>query len=177
MQQDRITAGDSLNFLVQGGAYPASSGWALTYTLVPRVGGTVITISTAAESTDFRVAVAAATTAAWAAGQYTWFQRVDKAGERYKVAEGQVTIDPDPANLAAGFDGRSQARKALDDARAALAAFSPARKRYRIGDREMEFNSPADIIKLISYWERQVQAEDVLAGRAERVGRRIFTRI
>ena len=93
------------------------------------------------------------------------------------VDQGQLVVKPDPFTVAAGYDGRSTARKALEDARTALAAWNPTRRKYRIGDREMEFASTADIIKLITWWEQQVSREDVLAGRAENVGRRIFSRI
>lgn len=176
--QNELIAGDSLNFLTQTPKYPASQAWVLYYRLVPRTAGNAaISITATAEGDDHRVLVAAATTAGWAADSYTWSAWVDKAGEKYTVQDGQIVIKADPRTAAAGHDGRSLARKALDDARTALAAWKPTQRRYKIGEREMEFNGTADIIKLITYWERQVASEDLLAGRTVQVGRRIYTRI
>ncbi|WP_428421954.1 hypothetical protein [Methylibium sp.] len=177
MQQELI-AGDSLNFLTTLPEYPAGAGWVLKYRLAPATaGGTAIDLQATAEGDAYRIATAAATTATWSADRHTWSAWVEKAGEVYTVDSGQILIKPNPRTLAAGYDGRSLAHKALDDAKAALAAWKPTQRRYKVGEREMEFSSTADIIKLITYWEQQVKAEDVLAGRAEKVGRRIYSRI
>ncbi len=71
--------------------------------------------------------------------------------------------------MAAPFDLRSQATIALAAARAALAAWTPTQRRFRFGDREMEFNSPDDIIKVIRYWQAQVDAEDPDRGARRKV--------
>lgn len=179
MQQQTLVAGDSLNFLTGGGAYPASAGWVLKYRLVPRTaGGTPIDITAAAEGDDHRVAVAASTTSSWGADAYTWASWVDKAGEVYTVDAGQIVVQPDPRNVGAGHDGRSVARKALEDARTAFAAWSPTRRRYRIGMREMEFGTAADILVQVHYWEREVEKEDAAAARAKgRQTSRFFVRM
>ena len=173
-----LIAGDTLDFLDVVPGYPATAGWSLKYRMAPRtVGAAVVTLIATAQGADYRVQAAPAITAAWVAGYYTWARWVEKTAARQSLGDGQLLVKPDPALLAAGYDGRSQARKALDDAKAAFAAWSPTSRRYKIGDREMEFNAAGDIIKLITYWEQQVQNEDLLAGRAERVSRRIYTRI
>ncbi len=180
MQQQDLIAGDSLNFAVSVSKYPPSSGWVLTYRLVPRNPGSLpIDFAASADGDEFVVAVPASTTAEWAPGAYTWASWVDKAGEQYTVTQGQITIQPNPRNAAAGYDGRSQARKALDDARTALAAWQPTQRRYKIGEREMEFRSTSEIIELISYWEIQVQREDRAARRAAGLPdpRRSFVRL
>ena len=64
---------------------------------------------------------------------------------------------------------RSQARRALDDAKAALAAWTPTRRRDKVADREQEFNSAQEITRVISYWQREVDRED---GRAQ--GGRVY---
>lgn len=162
MQQELI-AGDSLNFLTAGGEYPASAGWVLTFTLIPRtVSNPLITITATAEGDDHRTAVAATVTATWAADSYTWRSRVDKGGEKYTVDIGQIVIKPDLAAAGAGYDGRSLAEKALDDARTAYAGFTASngtKRRYRIGDREMEFSSSSDIVLQINYWQIEVKRE------------------
>lgn len=178
MQQQELVAGDSLNFLTAGGAYPASSGWVLKYRLAPRTGAnTAIDITATAEGDDHRVAIAAVSTSSWAADNYTWVSWVEKAGEVYTVDNGQLVVKPNPRTLPAGYDGRSGARRALDEARTAFYAWNPTQRRYKIGDREMEFNSTGDILKKIKQLEQEVLAEEVMAGRTEKVGRRIHSRI
>lgn len=176
-----LTAGDTLSFDVVVPAREPGDGWSLSYRLVPRAaGGTVLTFSgsAAASGSGFSVLVPAATTAAWAAGDYSaagWVSTV--AGLVYTVETAQIAVAPNPRSAAAGTDTRSPARRALEDARAAFAAWSPVQKRYRIADREREFNSPADILVVLRYWEQQVANEERLAGRAESIGRRIYSRI
>lgn len=180
MQQQELVAGDSLNFLTAGGAYPASSGWVLKYRLVPRTTGNAVQELTAtAEGSDHRVAVAASSTSNWAADSYTWVSWVERAGEVYTLEHGQLTVKPNPRAIGAGYDGRSQARKALEDAKAAFAAWSPLKRRYKIGEREMEFNSTAEILKQISYWEMEVQREEnaVKAAAGLRTGGRFYVRM
>jgi phosphoribosylaminoimidazole carboxylase (NCAIR synthetase) len=101
----------------------------------------------------------------------------ERGAESTTLATGQIQLQPNPRTLAAGADTRSTARKALEDLKAAVAAWNPMRKAYTIAGRSMEFNSVAEILKLINHFESQVAAEDQLAGRAEKLGRRIFTRI
>ena len=178
MQQQELVAGDSLNFLTSGGAYPASSGWVLKYRLVPRtVGNAVQELTATAEGSDHRIAVAASSTSGWSADNYTWTSWVEKSGEVYTLEQGQLTVKQNPRTASAGYDGRSSARKALDDARAAFYAWNPTQRRYKIGEREMEFASTGDILKKIKQLEQEVLAEEVMAVRAEKVGRRIHSRI
>lgn len=178
--QQTITAGDTLSFLAQVPAYPPAGGWTLKYRLVQRVsGGTPIAITASTEGEAYRVAVAAATTAAWVAGAYTWTSWVEGSGEVHSVDGGQLTIQPDPRTTAAGTDGRSEAEQALADAKAALKAWKPTVRSYTIAGREMQFNSAADVITLIEYWERQVAQEkreaDLAAGRPDR--RKVYVRM
>ena len=87
--------------------------------------------------------------------------------------------NPYLAALAGGADTRSQAQKALDDARAALAAWTPTTRKYTIGGRAMEFNSVAEILQLISYWDAQVRREQAAQAMAAgmKTGRKIHVRM
>lgn len=176
--QERLVSGDSLNFSTTTPGYSAADGWVLKFRLVPRTAGNnAIDLTSEADGEDHRTQVAAAVTAGWTPDTYGWAGWVEKGTEKYTVQSGQIVVKPDPRTAAAGLDSRSEARKALDQAKAALASWTPTTRRYRIGDREREFNSAAEIIKLITYWEQKVQEEDRLAGRAETIGRRIYTRL
>lgn len=171
----RLMAGVTLKWDETLSDYSAADGWTLKYAL-RHPSNAKIDLASTASGAAFSFSVASTTTAAWAAGTYTWRAYVERAGERFEVGAGEIVIEPDFA-AANTLDGRTLARKALDDARAALAAWTPTRKRYQIGDRQMEFNDTAEIIKTIAYWEAEVAKEDVLAGRRRELGRRIMSRL
>jgi hypothetical protein len=160
MQPDLI-AGDTLNFETTVPAYPPSASWVAKIRLVPRAGGSPIVITAASAGGGERYAfqVGPSVTATWPAGVYGWSLWVERAGERYTQESGQLTVRPDPAAMAGGIDTRSQAQKALEDARAALAAWTPTTRKYTIGGRQMEFNSVAEILQLISHWQVEVKRE------------------
>jgi len=159
MQTD-LVAGDSLNFLTTVADYSAADGWVLKYRLVPRnAANAAIQLTSVAEGADHRVQVSAIATAAWPADTYGWTAWVDKGAETYTVRSGQIAVAPNPRTAAPGLDLRSLAQRALDDARAAFAAWKPTSRSYRIGDREHVFNSTAEILRAISYWQAEVNRE------------------
>lgn len=159
--QEKIVAGDTLSLLENRTAYPASAGWRLRYTLIPRDRAAErIEVESVAEGSGHRLRVAPGVTAGWAPGAYGWVCSAVDGVNVHTVAQGQCQIAPDPRTAQGGADTRSQARRALEDALAALAAWSPTRRRYKIGDREQEFNASTDILRVISYWQRVVDRED-----------------
>lgn len=179
--QDKIVVGDTLDFVTTLPDYPAAT-YTLKYRLIPRTAGTAIDITCTAgtEEYDHRCGVAAATTATWTAGEYSWASWVESGAERYSVDSGTVTLLPNLA-LATAYDGRSVAEKALDDANAALASFQSSGgrvKRYSIGGREMEFDNAGDILTLVSYWRIEVKRERAATAIAKGMAdpRRIYLR-
>jgi hypothetical protein len=172
-----IVAGDTVRWPDTFADYPATDGWVLKHRLAPLGTGTPLTITAATDGSSFLSTIAASETSGLGAGAWTLTSWVEKAGEVFTVGSRQVQVQPDPRSMAAGFDGRSAARKALDDARAAFYAFNPAKKRYKIGEREFEFNTAADILVKIHQLEREVQKEDIAAGIVTRPARRIYSRL
>src|SRR5574343_355489 len=157
--QNQIVAGETLNYRAVTADYPASAGWVVTLYLNPRAGGSNVTVTGTADGDDHLVQVTAATTATWPPGWWAWEAWAALGSERYRLEAGQLQVVAGLIGTAAGTDTRSQAQRALDDAKAALAAWTPTTRRYRIGGREMEFNAPADIIAVISHWTSEVKRE------------------
>lgn len=172
---DQLVVGDTLDFVDQVPDYPASAGWTLKYLLAarfatPTQASITLTASTY-QTTDYRVQAAPATTAAWVPGVYTWTRWIEKSGARQSLGSGEIELAPDPALLAQGADLRTEAERALADARAALANFQATGgrvKSYSIAGRSMEFDAAADILKLVNYWQAQVMREN--AAKAKRDG-------
>jgi hypothetical protein len=168
--QDRITLGDTLSFPTTVPDYPASAGWTLSYRLIQRTTGTPITLTaiTDPDNADgYVVQAAAATTATWTAGEYSWASWVTMGAEVYSLGQGTCTLLPDPRTAAAGVDLRSAAEVALADAKTAYYAYTPTRRSYKIGDREMVFNSAEDLIKHIQFLQAEVTAEKRAADKAK----------
>ena len=205
MTDYQIVAGDTLSQDVcapkdtAGETYPASAGWTLTHRLLPRDGtSSVITFDAVAAGDDYTLAVAAATTAGWAAGYYSVSAYVTLGAETYTVepAFTQVQILQNPRTAVAGYDARSQAEKALDDAKRALAD-AQARAanvgttgsavsgivEYTIGERRFKYASAAEavqsMIAAVSFWEtelaRERRAEAIRRGMAD--PRKVYVRM
>lgn len=174
MNIDKHIAGDTLDFTVSVADYPATDGWTLKYRLVPRFTTPTqapIVLTATSSGADYLVQASPATTAAWVAGKYAWNRWVEKVGARQTLDEsGELEIRPDPSTQAQGFDGRSQARKAVDDLKAALATFTATSgrvKSYTIGTRQMEFETTAEIVKMMDFWQRQLDNECASANMAK----------
>lgn len=175
MQQQELIAGDSLNFTVAVVGYLPIDGWVLKYRLVPfAAGGDVLDIVAIGTGQTFQVLVPAGTTGGWAPGSYSWTSWVDKAGEIYTIANGQITIRPDPRQMTSGgYDSRSLAQVALANCEAAMATFNATGgkvKKYEIAGRMMEFQTIGDLMTLHSFWKLKVAAEGTAQSIASGMG-------
>lgn len=171
---DRLIAGDTLDFVDQVGSYPATDGWTLKYSLVAQfatpVQVSVTLTATTYNTIDYRVQVGPAVTAAWVAGVYSWARWVEKTGARQSLGEGRFLVEADPSTRVQGFDARTQAEKALEDAETALATFNSTQghiKSYSIAGRSMEFSESGEILGVISYWKIQIKRERAAKAIAE----------
>ena len=158
-EPSRVTAGDTVTWLKTLTDYPATAGWALAYTLINTA--SKITIAASASGPDHLVSVAAATTANWAAGTYTWVATVTKAAERYTIGQGAITIAPNIA-AATTLDIRSSARKALDAVNLALESYGSQAylQSYESAGRKQHFNTPGDFLAFRSKLMAEVAKED-----------------
>ena len=166
LMDDELVVGDGWDWQTSVDGYPATDGWTLKYRIIPPVAGTPITLTavTASDGTSYRVTVAPATTAAYIAGDYSWYAWVEKSGARVTIDDGLVTIKGDP-NVITTFDARTDARKVLDQLMAAYQSFTSSNgtiKEYSIGSRRMVYQTSTDILKDIDYWKNQVANEDAL---------------
>ncbi len=156
-----LIVGDTLDFPTSIPDYPASSGYVLTYRLIPRTSGTPITIISGANGDDYRTQVEAVTTTDWADGEYSWFADVAKDGDVFTVDSGVVTLLPNP-RTATAYDGRSPARKALDAVNAVLSTWGTNAhvQEYTIGNRSMRFATKAEAIQQRDMLKAEVWREE-----------------
>jgi len=158
-----VTAGDTLQWRISLADYPASAGWTLKYRLINA--GHKYDITAATDGDDHLVIVPAATSAAYAAGDYSWQGYVERGAERFTVATGSLTIHPDLAAQAAGLDTRSHARKMLAAIESWLESRDPGVAEYEIAGRRMKYIPKNELIALRSKYQFEVQREEA----AERV--------
>lgn len=169
-----VNAGDTARWLKSLADYPASAGWVLTYTLVNATQR--ITFSATAQGDDHLVTVAAATTAAWAAGAYDWRATASLAGEVFTVGGGRISIAP---AFSAAVDARSQARRSLDAVEATLEGrASSSTAEYEIAGRRLKHIPVPELLQLRDRLRMDVRGEDAAAAVAAGLQRpgRVYVR-
>jgi hypothetical protein len=160
-----IRSGDLLEWQKDLPLYPADE-WTLVYTFINA--SEKITITAGADGTLHDVSVAAATTAAYTAGYYTWTGQVTNiadALQKHTVLAGNVTVLPDLT--AAGtttYDGRSYAKITLDAIEAVIQnRASKDQMSYTIHDRQLSRMSVDDLFKFRDQFKGEVAEEEATA--------------
>lgn len=155
-----LRAGDTWKWTQSFADYPAGA-WTLKYRFKSPTGGFEIVATAAGD--DFAVAHAAATTAGYAAGTYTWIAWVEGGtSEKYTVDTGVATIDADyrSGTATAGLDDRSHARKTLAAIESWIESRNPGVAEYEIAGRRMKYIPVTDLLKLRQNYKAEVAAED-----------------
>ena len=156
----KIVAGDSAIFTVP--KFGAFAPDAATCTVLLR-GPDSKSIAAVAEADGWASELTAEESADLAEGLYTLFYRYESGSAKKTVRIGTVMVEPNP-DEAADFDGRSLARKALDDALAALADFMKdggKAKSYTIGTRSITYRDISEIKDAIAFWRGIVRQEEI----------------
>lgn len=156
-----VRAGDTIAWTRSLSDYPASAGWVLSYRLINATGK--IDITATAAGSDHAVAVTAATSAGWTAGAYSWISYVTKAAERFTIGEGSITVQPNLAAQAGGFDTRTHAAKVLASIEAWLESKDPAVAEYEIAGRRMKYIPVAELLKMRDAYRLEVNTENAAA--------------
>lgn len=153
-----IIAGDTVSWQKSVPDYPATDGWTLKYRFINATAR--IDITATASGSDYVIDVLPATTATWAAGQYTWVSFVEKSGARHTIARGAITIKPDLAAQTSGYDTRTTAAKALSAINSWLEARDLAVAEYEILGRRMKYIPIAELLNLRSKLTAEVVREE-----------------
>lgn len=167
----QLRAGDTWSWSRSFSDYPAGT-WTLAYSLLNSSGK--ISITAAADGTDYLVTVAASSTANYTAGTYSGVARVTSGAESYTVWQGSIEVLP---NLAAApsFDDRTHARKMLEAIEAALESRASSSQvdliQSAIGDRQV-MRKPELLIKLRDTYKLEVASEEAAARLAQGFGGR-----
>ena len=159
-EPDTLRAGDTWKWTKTVADYPASA-WTLKYRYKSPTAGFEIVAT--ASGDDYAITVAAATTAAIAAGTYSWIAWVEGGtSEKYTVDTGVVEIDPDyrTGTATAALDDRSHARKTLAAIETWIETRNPGVAEYEIAGRRMKYIPITDLLKMRAMYKAEVAAED-----------------
>lgn len=150
--------------------YSAADGWSASYVL-NATGLSTITISTTGSGNEFTVDTKPSTTGSWSAGTYAWYLKVSDGTDAYEVDSGTIEIIAENATGNDLLDARSY----LDDAETELQArVSGKASSYAIKDRSLTRATVEDLMKIVTYWRKRVNAlEDAERRRKGQSNRRI----
>lgn len=179
LEPQTFHAGDTVTWKRSIADYPADGGWTLKYALVKA--NVRIQIASTADGQDHLVAVSAAVSALYEAGEYQWNAFVENAlaTERFMIGAGALEIKQNYNAMAAGYDARSWVKITLDAIRARLSGdASTAQLNRRVGDMtvgEMPLKDLLDIEgDLSARYAKEQAANDLAAGRKRKT--RLLTR-
>lgn len=168
-----FTAGVNFSAQVVAPDYPAPD-W--TVSAVIRGPG-VINLTAAGDNMQHTFAVAAATTANWARGDYWVSIRAAKGADVFEISKRQLQILPDLSAQVAGYDGRTENEIALDAINAVLAKRATLdQQRYTINNRELWRTPMADLLKLQAFYKTRVRRERQKAAGVTGFGRAVPVR-
>jgi hypothetical protein len=146
--------------------YSADDGWVLKYRFFWPAGVSAVTVSAVGDGTVHSLSLSAAETALMQPGAASIWAYVERfigspsGPERVDLGITAVQIGTNLLNAGA-LDPRSSNQRALDDLRAALAAYASGGSahvaEYQIGDRTMKFRSLREIQDLIAHYEREIR--------------------
>ena len=167
---EKVTAGDTIKFEESWSGYPQTS-WTLKYHIVGE-STDLGTFTATANGDAFRVTIAIATTAAWAAGVYSYEAYVedDPAAptERVRVKAGTIEVT---ANLATvdTHDGRTHAKIVLDAIEAVIEGRATKdQDSYAIAGRSLSRTPIPDLLtlrdKYRSEYAQELRAQRIAQG-------------
>lgn len=139
--------------------YPATT-WTLTYYF--KNASAQFSFAATASGSDHLVTRTPAQTQSLVAGDYDWWAIVSDGSNSYQVDTGRIKLLARVDN-SSNLDARTDARvihETLVAAYKTWATGGPFRQSYVIGDRQMTFQTPSEMLKAINFWEAQIDAED-----------------
>lgn len=171
-----INAGDTLRLNFAPFAANSTTYEPATHalTLHLRGAGQLDITAPIAQASKWELVASGAQTAALSAGTYAWtITATDADGARSTISSGQVPVIADLALAGPGYDARTPAQIALEDAELALASFKGSGGRirsYTIAGRTLTFDSSAELLQICNYWRLRVANEQRAARAAAGLG-------
>jgi hypothetical protein len=137
------------------------SGYTLSYELTLSTGAAPITLTATLSGDEYLMEIAAATTAAYTAGNYQWVSLItrDSDSERIRIGYGTLEVKPDPAVSTA--DNRTHAATVLDSIEAVIEGrASKDQESYSIAGRSLSRTPIPELLILRDRYKAEVKREE-----------------
>jgi hypothetical protein len=160
-EPEKFLAGETVKWTKSLSEFTPAEGAVLKYSIR---GAQKLDITCTTSGADFLATLTAAQTAALNTGTSAltcwWQSYVELSGERFKIADGQFTVDPDLSDINAAYDGRSHAKTMLD----ALESLSEGKasldqKQLMIGDRQITRLTPKELTDWTEHYRAKYESE------------------
>ena len=163
---EKIIAGDSENWSFQAPNHLEADGWALACKLRgPGNADVPVTTSNVADPSTRSIKLTSAISATLIPGHYVRTIVATKDGERQTLQQDNFEVMPDLSTSIDPYDGRSNARKALDAIEAVLAnRATKAQEELSIAGRRTKWTPIPDLLVLRDKYASIVAMEDSAAG-------------
>lgn len=165
-------AGDTVKWTISLTDFLATDGWTLKYSLMKMAASTaVITFSSTADGSDHAIVLSKTTTAGYTAGNYSWQSYVENnpVTEHYSIANGFIEIKS-TFQTATAFDSRSDVQKIFEAIEAAiLGKASYDQLSRKVGDRELRYLSPKELIELRNFYKNEYNKEIGVGGQRQTI--------
>ncbi len=159
IEPNAIIKGDTVKWKKSLPDYLPGDGWELTYAFVLEGASSDHQDATATDNGDGTHLVSFSSSD-FEVGIYHWQAYVTKAGERYTVANGQLSVKPDFATLTSGYDNRSHVKKVLDAIEAVLENRASEEQNYiMIGSTQITNIPHGELLALRSKYRIEYQRE------------------
>lgn len=168
-----VVAGDSLSWSRSFDDYPASAGWALSYTLISPTA--VKNFNATADGDGFIVSVAAADTVDWPVGSCRLVETLSNGTQRVTVGNTPLQVSQNLAIATQGVDLRSHAEKMLASIEAWLESKAPTAGALEIDGRKIQNYPLGDLLAMRDKYAAIVKREQ--AGPNGPRGTRILVRM
>lgn len=158
-EPETLSAGDTVTWTESLSDYLASAGWTLKYRLS---GPEQIDLTSAADGDSHKITITKAASADYSAGVYQWQSYVENGTERHTIERGSIEILADLTQVSgsAEFDGRSHVQKVFESIKATIEGrATKAQKSVMIAGRQLEYLSPAELIRWYHHYENLVKDE------------------
>lgn len=156
MEPKQVYAGASWSWETTVSGYSAADGYSIEYIFTNASNSLSFTDDGTATGETFAIELAAATTAAYTAGDYVWSLFAIKALERIFIASGGIEIIPDITDGSTAYDARTHVKKTLDAIEAVLEGkASKDQMSYSVAGRSISRYSPEELVK----WRKQYASE------------------
>lgn len=151
-----LQAGDTWQWTKTLSDYPTSAGWALTYYFKNEESS--FSIACTVTNAQFQARVDPVTSATYRPGRYHYLARVSNGTDSYIVVEDNLDVAPDPSTGGA-LDPRTHAQKVVAALMKLAERRAGGRQHVTIDGVSLMFDTQADIIRAITYWEGRVESE------------------